>query len=58
MSKNGAQTVKPLPIKSMAALRNGVWAGSLGDGGASTKCVRAIAVSLARLLLPGPKWRL
>lgn len=54
MSRNGAHTVNPLPIRSIAARLNGVCAGSFPDGGANTKCANASAVSLAKLLLPGP----
>lgn len=55
MSKYGSQTVKPFPIKSIAALRKGVWAGSFAVGGDSNKCDRAIDVSRAKLLLAIPK---
>lgn len=53
-SRYGSQTVKPRPIKSIAARRSGVWAGSFGVGGANNKCVRAIDVRRAKLLFPIP----
>jgi len=37
--------VKPRPIKSMAALRRGVWAGKREEGGANSKWVRARPVN-------------
>lgn len=55
ISKKGAHTVKPLPIKSIAALRSGMCAGSFGEGGANNKWDNAIEVSLAKLLLPIPE---
>lgn len=55
MSKYGSQTVKPLPIKSIAALRNGVCAGNFEDGGANSKWDKAIEVNLAKLLFPIPR---
>lgn len=54
VSRKGSHTVKPRPMRSIAALRNGMWAGIRGEGGASNKCDRAIAVKRAKLLLPEP----
>lgn len=53
-SRYGSQTVKPLPIRSIAARRNGVCAGSFGVGAANNKCVKAIDVKRAKLLFPIP----
>lgn len=54
-SRYGSQTVKPLPIRSIAALRNAVCKGNFGEWGACNKCVSAMLVCLARLLFPIPK---
>lgn len=54
MSKKGAHTVNPLPMRSMAALLKGICAGNFEEEGASSKWDSAIEVSLARLLFPGP----
>lgn len=55
ISKKGAHTVKPLPIRSIAALLSGMCAGSLGDGGANSRWDNAMEVNLAKLLFPGPE---
>lgn len=41
-SKCGSQTVKPRPIKSMAARRNDVCIGNFGDAGANNRYVSAL----------------
>lgn len=51
-STYGSQTTKPRPIKSMAALRSGVYAGNCGVAGVSTKWANANATNLGKLLLP------
>ena len=50
-SRWGSHKINPLPIKSMAALLNGVCSGRLLLAGTSTKYIRAFAVIL---VIPTP----
>lgn len=49
-SRCGSQTVKPRPIKSMAARRNDVCIGNFGDAGANNRYVNALPAKVAYLL--------